>query len=160
MYQQSPAEPNVWERPDRKVLQVWRISSLVTYASLFIVAFVVVAALVFLGRSPKLFMFPAVPALLYALTAFTLRRQWENWTFRVNPEALEIAHGWIWKNRRVVARDRIQHVDINSGPFDRRFGLVQVVIHTAGQSVGMIPGLRPERAEQLRDELMRGREVK
>jgi membrane protein YdbS with pleckstrin-like domain len=55
-----------------------------------------------------------------------------------------------------VARDRIQHIDINSGPMDRRFGLVQVVIHTAGMigSVAAIPGLTPSEAEFLRQQLL------
>ncbi len=107
--------------------------------------------------SPLILLAPAAPLALLLLTSLTLKRQWEHWTFRVTRETLEMSHGWLWKQRRVVARDRIQHVDFNSGPFDRKFGLVQVVVHTAGTSVGMIPGVALERAQQLRDELLSDR---
>lgn len=112
------------------------------------------------GKLPAWYIaFAILPLGLWFFSGLILKRQWENWTFQVTTEALDMSHGWIWKNRRIVARDRIQHVDINSGPVDRRFGLVQVVVYTAGTTVGMIPGLRPERANALRDQLMAGRAV-
>ncbi len=148
------------EKPDVKVLNIWRWSNMIGYAIFAFVSVIAIVALVTLGRIPAwYFVFLVVPFSLWALSEVTLKRQWENWTFQVTPEALDMTHGWIWKNRRIVARDRIQHVDINSGPLDRRFGLVQVVVYTAGATVGMIPGLRPERAALLRDQLMAGRAV-
>jgi membrane protein YdbS with pleckstrin-like domain len=152
--------PNT-ERPDEKVLLVWRVSNGISYAVFFAIVFIASVAFWFFSKTPWYWM--VVPSLivlvLWGLSGAILRKQWENWTFSVTPEALEMSHGWLWRNRRVVARDRIQHVDINSGPFDRRFGLVQVVVHTAGTNVGMIPGLRPERANLLRDQLLEGRAV-
>lgn len=153
--------PHEAERPDEKVLLVWRLSNAISYSIfLFIVTVAAVASWVIV-RYPFYWMAASILAVLalWILTASVLRKQWENWSFRITPEALEMSHGWIWRHRRIVARDRIQHVDINSGPFDRRFGLVQVVVHTAGTSVGMIPGLNPERANRLREQLMEGRAV-
>jgi uncharacterized protein len=148
------------EKPDIKVLNVWRISNLLGYGAFLGLLLLITAVMAVFGRAPvALLLLNLVPLGLWAISEVSLRRQWENWTFRITPETLEMSHGWIWKQRRVVARDRIQHVDINSGPFDRRFGLVQVVVHTAGTSVGFIPGLLPERAEALRDELMVNREL-
>lgn len=148
-----------YERPDEKVLLVWRLSNLVGYAVFTGIVLIVLAGVSYATKNWSYLLLLAFPITLWILSAIVLRKQWENWTFRVDRESLEMSHGWIWKNRRVVARDRIQHIDINSGPFDRRFGLVQVVVHTAGASVGMIPGLRPERAKELRDELLAGRGV-
>jgi membrane protein YdbS with pleckstrin-like domain len=149
------------ERPDEKVLLVWRLSNAVSYAVLLFIVAAVTTGFWIVFRYPWywLILSIATVAAMWAATALVLRKQWENWSFRVTPEALEMSHGWIWRHRRVVARDRIQHVDINSGPFDRRFGLVQVVVHTAGATVGMIPGLNPERADHLRHQLMDGRAV-
>lgn len=148
-----------YERPDEKVLLVWRLSNLVGYAIFCGIVLLVLSGIAFATGKWSLLLFVLAPVLLGIFSSRVLRKQWENWTFRVDRESLEMCHGWIWKNRRVVARDRIQHIDINSGPFDRRFGLVQVVIHTAETSVGMIPGLRPERAQELREELLAGRGV-
>jgi uncharacterized protein len=148
------------ERPDPKVLWVWRLSSAVTYFVLVVVVGGFVAALVLAGdASTWLLLLAAAPLLLWLVTLLTLAKQYAHWTFEVRPDALEMRHGWIWRNRRVVARDRIQHVDVNSGPFDRLFGLVQVIVYTAGATVGSIPGLTPERAEALRDELLAGRKA-
>lgn len=149
------------EKPDERVLMVWRVSNAVSYGILFtLIAIVTVILAVFnLGIVIWAIAGLAAVGLLWALSGIVLRRQWENWTFQITPEALEMSHGWIWKHRRVVALDRIQHVDINSGPFDRKFGLVQVVVYTAGTTVGMIPGLVPDRANRLRDQLMAGRSI-
>lgn len=149
------------ERPDERVLLVWRLSNTVGYGIFMLLVGIAAILAWFFIRFAFLWTIGAVATvgLLWVLSAIVLRKQWENWRFRVTPEALEMAHGWIWRHHRIVARDRIQHVDINSGPFDRRFGLVQVVVHTAGTTVGMIPGLAPERASLLRDQLMEGRAV-
>ncbi len=148
------------EKPDPKVLMVWRWSNALGYSIFAVISLLVLAGVVIAGRFPTWYMAGAlIPIGLWILSGAVLKKQWENWTFQVTPEALDMSHGWIWKNRRTVARDRIQHVDINSGPVDRRFGLVQVVVYTAGTTVGMIPGLRPERANALRDQLMAGRAV-
>jgi uncharacterized protein len=153
-------ETTLEERPDRKVLTIWLLSSTLSYTIFALLLLVPLGILAFLGRiENRLLLLVLGPVALWAITVMTLRKQWENWGFRVTAEALEIRHGWLWRQRRVVARDRIQHVDINSGPLDRKFGLVQVVVHTAGTEVGMIPGLSPARAEGLRDELMQGRDI-
>ncbi len=153
------SEP-IREKPDPRVLMVWGLSSAVSFGILFLIVALPTLFMWFLGRGPSWILAVTFsPVALWLLSLLTLNRQWNNWWFCVTPEALEMNHGWIWQQRRVVARDRIQHLDINSGPLDRRFGLVQVVVHTAGTTVGMIPGLKPERAEALRAELMEGREI-
>jgi uncharacterized protein len=149
------------ERPNPKVLLVWKLTNAIAFGiALSIAVLVALGFLLFAQRLPAVvWIVIVVLASLWGLSFLVSQKQWENWSFQVTPEALEMKQGWIWKHRRVVARDRIQHVDINSGPFDRKFGLVQVVVYTAGTTVGMIPGLDPLRAEALRDQLMAGRSV-
>ncbi|MCB8932091.1 MAG: PH domain-containing protein [Fimbriimonadaceae bacterium] len=139
---------------------VWRFSAATT--SVFLVA----GAALFEGlvlmpihgwpfRVPVVL--PGVFVALGILSQWMVRRQWQRWTYEVREHDLVLSWGVIWQTRRVVARDRIQHLDINSGPLDRRFGLVQVVVYVAGGSVGAIPGLTPQEAELLRSVLLAGR---
>jgi membrane protein YdbS with pleckstrin-like domain len=83
-------------------------------------------------------------------------RQYERWTYTLREHDLVLNYGVFWRTRRCVARDRVQHLDINSGPLDRRFGLVQVSIYAAGAlgGIGSIPGMTPESAEALREALL------
>ena len=154
-------EVAAFERPDRKVLKIWVVSSFLSYAFLTFLIGVFVTFLVLRGKAgPTLLILPLSPMLLWALTSLFLKKTWERWGFRVTPRTVEIRKGLVFRSYRIVARNRIQHIDINSGPLDRRFGLVQVVIYTAGTVVGMIPGLLPERAEALRLELSASMEPK
>lgn len=79
--------------------------------------------------------------------------------------------GVIWKRYVTIPYDRIQNVDIYRGLLARLLGLSDLHIQTAGmsmpmqygamQSEGRLPGLSPEIAEKLRDELiMRARQNK
>lgn len=138
---------------------VWRISALIS--ALFLwpiflgVGFAVGRAAEF-GSDLGLLAGGAFAALLTVPSFIIINRQWTNWTYELREHDLVMTWGVFWRTRRCVARDRIQHIDINSGPMDRRFGLVQVVIHTAGMigSVAAIPGLTPSEAEFLRQQLL------
>lgn len=141
------------------IKNVWRFSALMGflfYAVLFVGGgFIVSRAADF----PAAFGLAggAALALLFTIPSVLLAdRQWKNWTYQLRERDLVLTWGVFWQTRRCVARDRIQHIDINSGPMDRRFGLVQVVIHTAGMSgsVATIPGLRQSEAEFLRQQLL------
>lgn len=148
------------EKPDPKVLRIWLISNAISYGVIFAVLLVLMTVATIVGEFPKQLLFiPVVVLIPSGITYLTLRREYDAWQFCVTPEALEIQKGWLYRQRRIVARDRIQHIDLNSGPLDRKFGLMQVVIHTAGADIGFIPGLSPARAESLRAELLAGREV-
>lgn len=42
--------------------------------------------------------------------------------------------GWLNRKVRIVVRHRIQHVSVQSGPIERKFGLSSVSVYTAGSS--------------------------
>jgi uncharacterized protein len=73
--------------------------------------------------------------------------------------------GVIWKRYVTIPYERIQNVDIYRGLLDRILGLSDLHIQTAGfsgyggrlggNSEGRLPGLDPQTAERLRDELVR-----
>jgi uncharacterized protein len=79
-----------------------------------------------------------------------------SWQYSLRENVMLVHFGVLWRMRRCIPRSRIQHVDIESGPIDRSFGLVNLSIFTAGTitAVATIPGLSPTEAEQLRERLI------
>lgn len=61
--------------------------------------------------------------------------------------------GWIVRKERIVMLNRIQHVSIQSGPLERKFGLSSVSLYTAGASDAdfTIRGIKTETAQQIKD---------
>jgi len=148
---------NEIERPDEKVLFVWRAEVLTSWGILTAVVLgCAVLSVTGAGAPAWFYTFAGFPLGCGVLALFLLKLRWERWTFQITPHTLEMSHGWLIRHRRIVSLNRIQHVDFESGPIGRRFDLVHIVVHTAGARVGTIPGIRSERAERLRTELMSG----
>ena len=59
---------------------------------------------------------------------------WLRFTWRVEDDELRIEQGLLVRKKRYVPRDRIQAIDISSGPLQRLFGLVRLRVLTAGGS--------------------------
>lgn len=98
----------------------------------------------------------AVPLALLAIMLGRIHAQWRNWRYEVREYDIVLQWGVFWRTNRSIPRDRVQHVDVNSGPLDRRFGLVQVQLYTAGSpgAVGTIPGLGERQAEDLKEMIL------
>jgi membrane protein YdbS with pleckstrin-like domain len=81
-------------------------------------------------------------------------------SYRLDPLGLSIESGRLWRRWTFVPRQRVQFVDLVSGPIDQRFGLADLVLHTAGSEAAEVrlPGLSREVAEALRAELLTGLE--
>lgn len=137
------------------IRNVWRISAafsfLITGGMLSMAAFGASRAL----NAP--IAYTLIPALLIAMLMtgrmiLFADREWRAWGYGLTPEELILKWGVFWRTFRVVPRVAIQHIDINQGPLDRYFGLVQVVVYTAGaaHAVATIPGLTQREAEELR----------
>lgn len=79
------------------------------------------------------------------------------WRYALREHDVLLVHGVFWRTRRSIPRSRIQHVDVQSGPIDRAYGLADLTLYTAGadDEENQIPGLRVEDAEALRDALLR-----
>ena len=70
-------------------------------------------------------------------------------------------HGVLRLQLVVVPYGRMQFVDVGAGPLDRALGIARVQLHTASPaSDASIPGLPPERAAELRDQLARRGEAR
>jgi membrane protein YdbS with pleckstrin-like domain len=77
------------------------------------------------------------------------------WRFALEDDALFLIRGVVTRTDTSVPYVRVQHVDTTRGPVERSVGLASVVVYTAGTRGAdiTIPGLRPERATELRERL-------
>jgi membrane protein YdbS with pleckstrin-like domain len=157
--------PLVHESPQAlhpAIRDVWRWSGVISWG-IFAVFLTVLEFIVFRSAFDKEGWIPFIAPLfclsLAALSWWLADKQYSAWTYQLRSHDLVMSHGLVWKSRRCVARGRVQHIDINSGPLDRRWGLVQVSIYVAGAlgAVGSIPGLTPVEAERLREAILEGR---
>jgi len=82
-------------------------------------------------------------------------RLYGTWRFDTRAESLYLERGVLVRVETDVPYVRIQHVDTRRNPLERAVGLSKVVVYTAGSRGAdiVVPGLRPQRAEALHDEL-------
>lgn len=83
-------------------------------------------------------------------------RRWARTRFALDDAGLRIRRGLWWRSETVVPRSRVQHIDINRGPLDRKLGLATLKVYTAGTKLASVSldGLPAERAMELRDALV------
>ncbi len=90
------------------------------------------------------------------LFLFTLWHTYMNFRvqgFAIRERDLTYRSGVFFRSTTVIPYNRIQHAEVKQGPIERRFGLQQLEIYTAGGDGSdlFIPGLPGNRADQLRD---------
>ena len=139
---------------------------LATARRLVLVAFLAVAlvpavglAVVLASAWPLLALVPllAVGAWLWWL----IGRQVAAWGYAEREDDLLIRKGVMLRSMVVVPYGRMQYVDVQAGPLDRRLGVATVQLHTASAGTdAVIPGLPPEEAARLRDRLARRGEAR
>ena len=150
------------ERLNPRVRVVWLVFAIVRSVILGVVlvgiAFTVTITGVWGGASDALVL--AALALAVALGLFRVAVAWRRytvWRFDVRGDSLYIERGVFTRIKTVAPYVRVQHVDSRQSPVERVVDLATVVVYTAGSrsSDVAIPGLTPERAEDLREELRR-----
>jgi uncharacterized protein len=149
---QAPPRNAADERLDPRVVGLWRVGAAIGGA-----VWTAMAAATLLIAHQHWGWSLVVAALAVAYGARVPPARWRHFTYRVGDADVRVAHGWLWRRESVVLHSRIQHVDTRQGPIERGMGLATVILFTAG-TVGAaigIPGLSAERAEALRDELVR-----
>ena len=96
-----------------------------------------------------------VPVLvLYAFMAFVVpARKYKHWGYAMGADRLRVVRGYMFYRDTVVPFGRIQHIDVDQGPIDRRYGLATLTVHTAGNhnSTVALPGLRNADALAMRE---------
>ncbi|MGH3089643.1 MAG: PH domain-containing protein, partial [Rubrobacteraceae bacterium] len=122
------------ERLDPRAKTVWRISNVLWAGPLVAAGLGASWFLMFVAEAPfLLWILPALgAALLSALLIFvTPSLSWRQWRYEIRPDEVDLQHGIFWVTRTLVPLARIQHVDTQNGPLQRRYGLATVVFYTA-----------------------------
>jgi membrane protein YdbS with pleckstrin-like domain len=135
---------------------VLRIRSLIFWLPVTIGA--VVADQLLLVPTP-LHNVPSIAVTFLALLAviFIPHRRWGRLGYALHPKMLQVVRGWLFHVDTIVPLVRVQHIDVTRGPLDKAFGTASLVVHTAGthNSIVVLPGLAPDRASEIRDEIRR-----
>ena len=83
-----------------------------------------------------------------------LGRRARSWGYAERADDLLVTRGILMRRLVIVPYGRMQLVDVQAGPIDRALGLARVQLHTAAATTdASIPGLTPEVAAALRDQL-------
>lgn len=97
----------------------------------------------------------AIPALVLLLAAIISRLVIKKSRLKgiaLREHDMAFRSGLYWRKTVLLAYNRIQHVEVSSGPLQRKYGLSSLKFFTAGGSgVDLkVDGLSRERAEQVR----------
>ncbi len=98
----------------------------------------------------------AVLFLRFLLAVWWPWLSWRRWGWLQREDELLIARGVLIRSVTAIPTERIQHVDVRQGPLEQWLDLARVQIHTASGlgADGVVPGLRLQDAEALRDRLV------
>ncbi len=102
--------------------------------------------------TPGSFIVPAL--ILYFYIAFVVpKRKYKYWGYAMGTDRLRIVRGYMFFRDTVVPFGRIQHIDVEQGPIDRRYDLAKLTVHTAGNhnSTVSLPGLLHADALAMRE---------
>lgn len=77
--------------------------------------------------------------------------------WKLDGDGFATRRGGLWRTETLVPVSRVQHLDLERGPLERRLGLATLVVHTAGTRMAAVklPLLALDDAETLRAHLAR-----
>ncbi len=83
------------------------------------------------------------------------QRRYNRWGYDAGVDRLRIERGYLFYRDTVVPFGRIQHIDVDQGPIERRYDLATLSVHTAGShnSTVTLPGLKHGDALALRERI-------
>lgn len=138
---------------ERRVLSLWRIRSGLALGGW---AALVLAASAGAGELVR----GLIAALVLAVVGGLLLRWWTSlvwraWQFRVGDGALQLRHGVLTRRESTIPYHRVQHIDLEAGPLERRMGLTSLILRTASASSdSTVPGIDAGEAEALRTRIL------
>jgi uncharacterized protein len=89
---------------------------------------------------------------IYIVT-FLPHRRYVNRGYHMGADRIRIVRGYLFYSDTIVPFGRIQHIDLDQGPIQRRYDLATLTVHTAGNhnSTVSLPGLLHEDAAAMRE---------
>ena len=143
------------ERLDPRAKALWRITGTLGALPLLVGGAFASWASLSLAEVPLLLgIVPFLAALgsFVVLAAVVPDLRWRRWRYEIRGDEVDLQRGIVWVSRTLVPLARIQHVDTQSGPLQRRFGLATVVFYTAA-GANQIPELSAPVASRVRDRI-------
>lgn len=147
----SPFDPPgiTWDRVSSRLITA-RLVVVVITLGVPLVACAVVAALV----TSWVWIPTGVLVVLLVWAVLLVPRQVRAMGYAERDDDLLIRKGILFRQLVVVPYGRMQFVDVEAGPLDRRLDIAKVQLHTAAATTdAVIPGLPPDEAGRLRDRL-------
>ena len=97
-----------------------------------------------------------VAVLIFAFALWRASVAYRSTRWRLDEDGLRVRRGRWWRREILVPRARVQHLDIERGPIERRYGLATLIVHTAGTRMNALrqPGFDEDSAAWLRDALV------
>ena len=147
------AEPA--DRLDPRAKLLWRLTGALQAAPILVGG--AFGSYVLFWRAEATFPLAVLPVLgaliLATLLVFVLPSLlWRRWRYEIRPLEVDLQRGLVRVTRTLVPMARVQHVDTQRGPLQRRLGLSTVVFYTAA-GPNEIPQLASGRAAEVRDRI-------
>ncbi len=80
---------------------------------------------------------------------------WRSWRFEIGTSALRLRHGVLTHRASTIPYHRVQHIDLEAGPLERRLRLTTLVLRTASASSdSTVPGIDAVHAEVVRSQIL------
>ena len=89
------------------------------------------------------------------IVAYLPHRRYINRGYHMGTDRIRIVRGYLFRSDTIVPFGRIQHIDLDQGPIQRRYDLATLTVHTAGNhnSTVSLPGLLHEDAMAMREQI-------
>lgn len=123
-------------------------------SSLGLLPFVIGATVLEFAQAMPAGTFIVPVILIYIFLAFVVpARKYRHWGYAMGTDRLRVVRGYMFYRDTVVPFGRIQHIDVDQGPIDRRYDLATLTVHTAGNhnSTVALPGLLHADALAMRE---------
>ncbi|MEE9434306.1 MAG: PH domain-containing protein [Sphingorhabdus sp.] len=100
------------------------------------------------------FLIPILLLLVFLVIMLPVRR-YNHRGYDMGADRIRIVRGYLFHSDSIVPFGRIQHIDVDQGPIQRRYNLATLTVHTAGNhnSTVSLPGLLHEDAIAMREEI-------
>lgn len=142
---------------EEAIRKVWRVKQAITGTVFMLVAIAYdVSNLFDADRGAPLGLVPGIVLVVFGvLTVWLPGLRYRFWRYRLTNEELLLERGVLNRVRTIVPLRRVQHLDVSQDIIEREFELGKLVVHTAGtrSSEVVLPGLRMDEAERLRDRI-------
>jgi len=144
---------------DQRAIKLWRVTDLIAFGVLLCVTLIGLLPIGVKFPQFRLWLIAGWLGLAAVFVWFSFWRPprvFRSWGWRIDEKVLEIRSGLLFQRTRLLPLSRLQHVDLERGPLERRFGLASLILHTAGTHAASIsiPGLDAAEAARLRDHLV------